>query len=196
MNNCSWQDILNTLFYFLYFLNFINLSYLSGIFSAGVGAFFTYLLTIKYEQKKETKLRSLEAFKLSSELLIEINIFLKSQKYFCYNYEELQKEIYYSQGRLEPLQNPDNIINLENKNFSDFFDYKWRNIFYQFASLIEITQPTLTDDINALKKIVEDIYIEREISEVNDTYDDFYEYITNVKNKLAELHDKLKNQLT
>jgi hypothetical protein len=172
-----------------------TLSYLGGILSTAIGAYIAYKLTVYRDTAHENKRRLLDAYKLLSEILSEFDVFLKSQKYFCYHSEELMKELYYSEGRLEPLQNPDNLLNIENKGLSDFFDINWKNKYYQFIALTQIIDLKPNDQVNEIIKLVDDLYVTREACEMSDQYIELYEYIEGLHKKFLVLNDYLQRKL-
>ncbi len=171
---------------------FLNLNFISGIIGVIIGSYIAHKFMLRRDSAKETRDRSLEIFKLSSELLREISLFLASQKALCENYEEYKERSYYDE-EFEP-PNFANLLNLKNKTFSQFFDISWLNIFYQFSILAEISYPNLKNKLNILKRLVEEIYITREISGLKDDYMEFYNFIEKIKNQLLDLHEEIKSK--
>lgn len=181
---------------FCNYFSLINLigSILTGGIIGLITAFITHKFTTRRDLQKEKSYRSLELFKLNSNLLKEINLFLKSQKGFCENYNEYQKREYNNEP-FHPIENSDNLLNLKNKTLSDFFDNNWLDIFYEFNTLIELSFPKFLNKIERIKILVEDIYPLREMSNLNDEYLKFYEHIIKIKDELYALNKEIKLSL-
>lgn len=172
--------------------NFNFLSFLLGL----VPTIFVIYMNDVFTRKRELKKQIIDIYKLSSELLNEINLFLKTQKFICEHYEEYREKVYEGRG-FEPLENPDSLINLRNKNFADFFAAEWLDKFYYFFALCTISFPKKTNDLNELRKLIEDIYVIKEISSIEDEPREFYNYINEkIIHKFSSLHEKIRKDIT
>jgi len=165
---------------------------LVGIVSVAAGAFIAHMFAVN----RDLKCRVIQTFILSSELLLEVDIFLKSQKHFCENYDEYVKRSYYQED-FQPLEDIGNLINLKNKGFSDFFNDAWLDKFYSFIAYVEICMSGFSKELNQLKATVENLYPEREISSVNDSYEAFYEYVDKtMKVQFDNIHNRIKDKMS
>jgi len=172
-----------------------NFNFLSFFLGLAPSIFIIYLTDVS-SKKRELKKQIIDIYKLSSELLNEINLFLKTQKFICEHYEEYREREYAGRG-FEPLENADSLINLRNKNFADFFAAEWLDKFYYFFALCTISFPKLTNDLDELHKLIEDIYVVKEISSIEDEPQEFYNYINEkIIQKFNSLHEKIRKDIT